>query len=76
MAEIRVSTGPLHGLINEYLTLLENATKIEKDKGTAGRVPLPNDVRDKILKSLHSASDALIEGCQQTVYGLFLTRPE
>ena len=76
MAEIRVSTGGLHRVIGDYLALLEKATKIEMDNGTGGRIPMTAPQREKILDSLNSASDALIQGCQQTVYGLFLTQPD
>jgi hypothetical protein len=76
MAEIRVSTGPLHGLINEYLMLLEKATKIEMDKGGGQRGPLKEETQKAILDSLTKARTALLEGCQQTVYGLFLTQPD
>jgi hypothetical protein len=76
MADIRVSIGPLHGLIDEYLTLLQNATKIELDDGKGGRAPITQDQRDNMLESLTAARKALLEGCQQTVYGLFLTQPD
>ena len=76
MAEIRLSTGALNEIITGYLKLLEEAKKIEVDTGKGSRVPLDDDTRDKILESLSSASSALLEGCQQTVYGLFLTQQD
>ena len=76
MAEIRLSTGALNDIINGYLKLLEEAKKIEVDTGGGGRIPLDDTKREKILDSLNSASSALLEGCQQTVYGLFVTQQD
>jgi hypothetical protein len=72
MAEIRVSTAALNDMIKLYEKLLKDADKIEVDAGGGARVPLDNNKRDDILKALDSASKALVLGCQQGVYGLFV----
>ena len=73
MADIRVSIGPLHSVVDEYAKLLKQAKNVDIDKGTAGRERMDPETLKKILGSLDAASAALLEGCQQTVYGLFLT---
>jgi len=73
MADIRVSIGPLHSLVDEYSKLLKQAKNVDIDKGGGQREPIDGDTLKKILGSLDVASAALLEGCQQTVYGLFLT---
>ena len=76
MADIRVSIGPLHSMVDEYAKLLKQAKNIDIDKGGGQREPINADTLKKILGSLDAASTALLEGCQQTVYGLFLTPKE
>ena len=76
MADIRVSIGPLHSLVDEYVKLFKQAEHVDIDKGAGQREPIHPDTLRKILTSLDAASVALLEGCQQTVYGLFLTPKE
>jgi hypothetical protein len=72
MAEIRLSTGALNNVITGYLELLKEATKIEVDAEGGVRMPLDDNKREAILDTLDKASRALVLGCQQGVYGLFL----
>lgn len=73
IAEMRVSTGALAETIELYLSLLEGASKIEVQLKTGGRKKLEDGKREAILRALTEASGALSDGCQQGVYGLFLT---
>jgi hypothetical protein len=73
MAEVKVSTGALSDIINGYLELLESADKIEVALSSGGRKELEKEKRDAILESLKKASGALASGCQQGVYGHFVT---
>ena len=72
--EIRVSTGALAETIALYLKLLEDASKVEVELATGGRRDLEDAKREAILKALGQASETLADGCQEGVYGLFLTR--
>jgi hypothetical protein len=74
MAEIRVSSGALAETIDLYLKLLNDASKIEVELKTGGRKALEDDKKKAILKCLEEAAGALSDGCQQGVYGLFLTK--
>jgi hypothetical protein len=73
MAENRVSTRALSDMIKLYENLLKDAATVEVDVDeTGGRVPLDPNKRQAILDSLDAASKALVLGCQQGVYGLFV----
>ena len=73
MAERRVSTGALAEMIELYRKLLAEASKIEVDLGDGTREELEEGKKKAILEALDKASATLALGCQQTVYGLFLT---
>ena len=73
MAETRVSTGALSETIDLYLKLLSEASKIEVELKSGGRKDLEAAKKAAILAKLKEASGALADGCQQGVYGLFLT---
>jgi hypothetical protein len=73
MPEQRVSSAEWAKTIESYLKLLEDATKIEVDLGDGKRKELERVKREAILQALKDASGTLADGCQQTVYGLFLT---
>ena len=73
MAEKRVSTGALAEMIELYRNKLAEASKIEVDLGDGTREELEEGKKKAILEALDEASATLALGCQQTVYGLFLT---
>jgi hypothetical protein len=72
--EIRVSTGALAETIALYLKLLQDASRVEVELATGGRKDLEGAKREAILKALNEASATLADGCQEGVYGLFLTK--
>ena len=72
--EIRVSTGALAETIALYLKLLQDASKVEVELATGGRKDLEEAKRQAILRALTEASGTLADGCQEGVYGLFLTK--
>lgn len=73
MAERRVSSSALAEMIELYMKLLSEASKIEVDNGDGTRRELEKEKKDAIVDALKKASGTLAAGCQQTVYGLFLT---
>jgi hypothetical protein len=73
MAEMRVSTGALNDMIKLYQKLLSDASKIEVDVDEQGtRVDIDANKLKNIKDALDAASKALVLGCQQGVYGLFV----
>jgi len=76
MAETRVSTGALSEVIELYLKLLREASKIqvELEDPPGGRIDLDPGKLNAIVTGLSAASGALAQGCQQGVYGLFLIK--
>jgi hypothetical protein len=72
--EIRVSTNALAETIALYLKLLQDATRVEVELATGGRKDLEEEKKQAILRALNEASGTLAAGCQEGVYGLFLTK--